>query len=71
MARITVNDGESIESALRRFKRRVIYEGIFQDLKKHAFFTPPGKKAKLKSKLARKRKRKMRRPLGRSDEPRR
>ena len=61
MALIIVNQGESIESALRRFKRRVIHEGIIQDLKKHAYFMPPTQKAKLKSKQARMRRRKMRR----------
>jgi ribosomal protein S21 len=63
MALITVNQGESILSALRSFKRRVIHEGIIQDVKRYAYFMPPGEKAKPKSKQARKRRRKMRRPL--------
>lgn len=37
MALITVNRGESIESALRRFKHQVIREGIIQDVRRHAF----------------------------------
>ncbi len=57
MAFITVNSNESIESALRRFKRKVISEEIIKDLKKHAHFIPPGQKAKLKSANARKRNR--------------
>jgi small subunit ribosomal protein S21 len=57
MAFITVNANESIESALRRFKRKVISEEIIKDLKKHAHFIPPGQKAKLKSANARKRNR--------------
>ena len=57
MAYITVNSNESIESALRRFKRKVISEEIIKDLKKHAHFIPPGQKAKLKSANARKRNR--------------
>lgn len=57
MAFITVNSNESIESALRRFKRKVISEEIIKDLKKHAHFIPPGQKAKLKSVNARKRNR--------------
>ena len=57
MAFITVNATESIESALRRFKRKVISEEIIKDLKKHAHFIPPGQKAKLKSANARKRNR--------------
>jgi len=57
MASINVNNNESIESALRRFKRKVISEEIIKDLKKHAHFIPPGQKAKLKSANARKRNR--------------
>jgi small subunit ribosomal protein S21 len=58
MAIVTVNQGESIESALRRFKRKVMTEEIIKDAQKHAFFIPPGQKAKLKSALARKRNKK-------------
>lgn len=57
MASIIVNNNEPIESALRRFKRKVISEEIIKDLKKHAHFIPPGQKAKLKSVNARKRNR--------------
>jgi small subunit ribosomal protein S21 len=57
MAFITVSANESIESALRRFKRKVISEEIIKDLKKHSHFIPPGQKAKLKSANARKRNR--------------
>ncbi len=62
MAFISVNSNESIENALRRFKRKVITEEIIKDLKKHAHFVPPGQKAKLKSANARKRNRKRYRP---------
>jgi len=67
MAFINVNHSESIESALRRFKRKVISEEIIKDLKKHAHFIPPGQKAKLKSVNARKRNRRrfrQQRPMG-------
>jgi small subunit ribosomal protein S21 len=67
MAFITINTNESIESALRRFKRKVISEEIIKDLKKHAHFIPPGQKAKLKSANARKRNRRrfrQQRPMG-------
>jgi small subunit ribosomal protein S21 len=73
MAYITVNNNESIESALRRFKRKVISEEIIKDLKKHAHFIPPGQKAKLKSANARKRNRRrfrqMRSPMGAGSGP--
>ena len=39
MAIVTVNQGESIESALRRFKRKVMTEEIIKDAKKHAFYS--------------------------------
>ena len=67
MAYISVNNSESIESALRRFKRKVISEEIIKDLKKHAHFIPPAQKAKLKSVNARKRNRRrfrQQRPTG-------
>ena len=66
MAFISVNNNESIENALRRFKRKVITEEIIKDLKKHAHFVPPGQKAKLKSANARKRNRKRYRPTTRN-----
>ena len=65
MAYINVNSNESIENALRRFKRKVISEEIIKDLKKHAHFIPPGQKAKLKSQNARKRNRRRFRPTSR------
>jgi small subunit ribosomal protein S21 len=58
MALINLNPGESIENALRRFKRKVMTEEIIKDLKKHAHYLPPGQKAKLKSANARKRNKK-------------
>ena len=58
MAEVRIHEGESIESALRRFKRQVQQEGIIKDAKKHSFFLKPGEKKRLKSKLAQKLKRK-------------
>jgi small subunit ribosomal protein S21 len=58
LAEIRIFAGESIESALKRFKRQVQEEGIIKEAKKHAFFLPPGEKRRLKSKLAQKLKRK-------------
>ena len=68
LAEIRIFDGESIESALRRFKRQVQQEGIIKEAKKHAFFLKPGERKRLKSKLAQKLKRKkVRRFSGDSD----
>lgn len=58
LATIRIFDGESIDSALRRFKRQVQQEGIFKDVKQHSFFLKPGERRRLKSKLAQKLKRK-------------
>ena len=51
-------EGESIESALRRFKRQVQQEGIIKEVKKHSFYLKPGEKKRIKQALARKRSRK-------------
>lgn len=67
MAYISVNNNEGIESALRRFKRKVMTEEIIKDLKKHAHFIPPGQKAKLKSAMARKRNKKRNRMMRQSN----
>jgi len=58
LAEVRIFEGESIENALRRFKRQVQQEGIIKDVKKHSFFLKPGEKRRLKSKLAQKLKRK-------------
>ncbi len=42
MAEVLLQDGESLESALRRFKRKVLQEGIIKDIKRHAFYLKPG-----------------------------
>lgn len=58
VARVQVHDNESIESAIRRFKRQVAREGIITDTKKHAFYLKPGERRRLKSQVARRRARK-------------
>ncbi|HNR39408.1 MAG TPA: 30S ribosomal protein S21 [Acidobacteriota bacterium] len=65
MAYITVQDGESLESALRRFKRKVQQEDIIKEVKKHSFFLKPGEKLRIKQALARKRLRKKMRNIQR------
>jgi len=65
LAEVKINDGESIESALRRFKRRVQQEDIIKEVKKHSYYMKPGDKRRAKQALARKRQRKkMRREQG-------
>jgi small subunit ribosomal protein S21 len=60
LAEVHLNDGESLESALRRFKRKVLNEDIIKDIKRHAFYLKPGQKKRVKEALARKRDRKKR-----------
>jgi small subunit ribosomal protein S21 len=60
VAEIRILEGETLESALRRFKRKVLQEDIIKDTKRHSFYLKPGEKKRVKSALARKRNRKKR-----------
>ena len=60
MAEVRVNEGESLESALRRFKRKVQQEDIIKEIKRHSYYLKPGEKKRVKQALARKRSRKKR-----------
>ncbi len=60
MAEVHVQDGENLESALRRFKRKVQTEDIIKEVKRHSFYLKPGEKKRTKEALARKRNRKKR-----------
>ena len=60
MAEVQVHEGESLESALKRFKRKVLQEDIIKEIKRHAFYLKPGQKKRVKEALARKRNRKKR-----------
>lgn len=50
-----------MESALRRFKRRVQQEDIIKEIKRHSYYMKPGEKRRLKQALSRKRLRKKQR----------
>jgi small subunit ribosomal protein S21 len=63
LAEVILNEGESLESALRRFKRKVQQEDIIKDVKKHSFYMKPGERKRIKQALARKRLRKKMRNL--------
>jgi small subunit ribosomal protein S21 len=58
LADVTLQDGETVENALRRFKRQVIQENIIGEVKRHSFYLKPGQKLQVKQALARKRNRK-------------
>ena len=55
MAEVTLQDGETVENALRRFKRKVLQENIIGEVKRHSFYLKPGQKLRVKQALARKR----------------
>lgn len=62
MAFVVVDKNESIEKALRRFKKKVQKEDIMKDIKKSSVQLTPGEKKRLKEAKARKRmRRRMRR----------
>jgi len=58
VAEIRLQEGESLENALRRFKRKVQSEEIIREVKRHSFYLKPGERRRVKQALARKRARK-------------
>jgi small subunit ribosomal protein S21 len=58
VAEIRLQPGESLENALRRFKRKVLSEDIIREVKRHLYYLKPGERRRVKQALARKRARK-------------
>ncbi len=58
LAEVRIQEGESLENALRRFKRKVQQEDIVKDVRRHSFYLKPGEKKRVKEAVARKRSRK-------------
>jgi small subunit ribosomal protein S21 len=58
LAEVRLQEGESLENALRRFKRKVQTEDIIKEVKRHSFYLKPGERKRVKEALARKRSRK-------------
>ena len=56
MSEIKVQKGESLDSALRRFKRSCQKTGVLSEVRKREHYEKPSVKRKLKSEAARKRK---------------
>lgn len=65
MAFVVVEEGEPLENALKRFKRKVQQEAIIKEIKKHSVYFKPGERRRMKEAQARKR---MRRRLRRERE---
>ena len=55
MSTIKVGENESVESALRRFKRKCSRDGIIGDMRKQEFYESPAVKRRKKRGAARKR----------------
>ena len=56
MSEFKVQKGESLDSALRRFKRSCQKAGVLSEVRKREHYEKPSVKRKLKSEAARKRK---------------
>ncbi len=56
MSEIRVKDNESLDSALRRFKRSCAKSGVLSELRKREHYEKPSVRRKKKSEAARKRK---------------
>ena len=55
MAEIRIKDNESLDSALRRFKRQCEKSGVLSEIRKREHYEKPSVRRKKKSEAARKR----------------
>ena len=55
MSTIRVGENESVESAIKRFKRKCSRDGIIGDLRRKEFYESPAVKRSKKAEAARKR----------------
>ena len=56
MSNVIVKENESLESALKRFKRSCARDGVMSELRKREHYEKPSVRRKKKSEAARKRK---------------
>ena len=56
MSEIRIKENESLDNALRRFKRQCARAGVLNEIKKREHYVKPSVKRKKKSEAARKRK---------------
>ena len=56
MAEVRVKENESLDQALRRFKRQCARSGVLAEIRKREHYEKPSVKRKKKSEAARKRK---------------
>ena len=58
MSEVRVRENESLESALKRFKRSCAKSGVLADVRKHEYYDSPSGKRRKKSEAARKNRKK-------------
>ena len=56
MSEVRIRENESLESALKRFKRQCARSGVLQEVRKREHYVKPSVKRKKKAEAARKRK---------------
>ena len=56
MSQVRIKENESLDNALRRFKRQTAKDGFIQEVRKREHYEKPSVKRKKKSEAARKRK---------------
>ena len=56
MAEVKLREGESLDNALRRFKKQCARSGVLAELRKREHYEKPSVKRKKKAEAARKRK---------------
>jgi small subunit ribosomal protein S21 len=59
MPHVQINDNESLESALKRFKRQCERSGYMAEIRKNRYFEKPSERKKRRMNAARRRQRKM------------
>jgi small subunit ribosomal protein S21 len=63
VAEIRLDEGDSVERALKQFRRKLQKEGLFKELRRRRHYLKPSAARVLKAQMARQRKRKKRRAL--------
>jgi small subunit ribosomal protein S21 len=61
MAEIQIKDNESLDDAMKRFKKKVQDAGILQEMKKREYYEPPSVRRKQKMWAASKKRKKNKR----------
>ena len=60
MSEVRIKDNESLDSALKRFKRNCAKSGVLSELRKHEHYESPSVRRRKKSEAARAKKKKFR-----------